>query len=124
MSEHTRRVPLHQSLVRPLLVAGGERDAVFALWFVCIAAPILFSLWLIPISLLVGGVGQSFLSSMAKRDPQSLGVVRRHWGQQAFYPAAATAYAPVKYKAPKEQSQSAASGGVLSLLANVLGKKG
>lgn len=124
MSEHTRRVPLHQSLVRPLLVAGGERDAVFALWFVCIAAPILFSLWLIPISLLVGGVGQSFLRSMAKRDPQSLGVVRRHWGQQAFYSAGATAYAPVKYKAPKEQTQSAASGGVLSLLAKVLGKKG
>jgi type IV secretion system protein VirB3 len=123
MSEQTRRVALHQSLVRPLLIAGGERDAVFALWFLCIAAPILFSLWLIPVSLLVGGWGQSFLRSLAKKDPQSLGVIRRHWGQQPFYPAAATAYAPVKYKAPKEQTQSAASGGVLSLLAKVLAKK-
>ncbi|MGE0047738.1 MAG: VirB3 family type IV secretion system protein [Acidithiobacillus sp.] len=115
---------LHQSLIRPLLVAGGEREATFALWFVCIAAPILFSLWLIPVSVIVGGVGQGFLRASAKKDPQGFGVVRRHWGQQAFYGAAATGYAPVKYKAPKEQTQSAASGGFLKVISKLMaGKK-
>ncbi|MDD3761529.1 MAG: VirB3 family type IV secretion system protein [Acidithiobacillus sp.] len=120
MAETTRRLPLHQSLVKPMLVAGGEREAVFALAFVCIAAPILFSLWLIPVSVIVAGVGFSFLRSLAKKDPQALGVIRRHWGQQAFYPAASSAYAPVKYKSPKEQSQSVASGGVLSVISKLM----
>ncbi|MBU2816377.1 conjugal transfer protein TrbD, partial [Acidithiobacillus ferrooxidans] len=35
----------------------------------------------------------------------------------------ASAYAPVQYKAPKEQTQSAASGGVLKALANLMRKK-
>ncbi len=117
----SRRLPLHPSLHRPLLVAGGEREATFLLWFVCLSIPILISLWYIPVGLVVGAVGQTFLRSLAKKDPQSLGTVRRHWGQQAFYPARASAYSPVRYRAPKEQTQSAASGGALKVFAKLLG---
>ena len=77
-AELTRRLPLHPSLTKPMLVAGGEREATFALWFVCLSIPILVSLWFIPVGLIVGGVGQSFLRTLAKHDPQSFGVVRRH----------------------------------------------
>ena len=122
-AEHPRRLPLHPSLTKPMLVAGGEREATFALWFVCLSIPILVSLWFIPVGLIVGGVGQSFLRSLAKHDPQSFGVVRRHWSQQAVYQSAASAYAPVRYKAPKEQTQSAASGGVLKALSKLMRKK-
>jgi len=122
VAETTRRLPLHPSLTRPMLVAGGEREATFALWFVCLSIPILISLWFIPVGLIVGSVGQSFLRSLAKRDPQSFGIVRRHWGQQAVYLSAASAYAPIQYKAPKEQTQSAASGGLLKALSKLMRK--
>ena len=121
-AEHTRRLPLHPSLTKPMLVAGGEREATFALWFVCLSIPVLVSLWFIPVGLIVGGVGQSLLRTLAKHDPQSFGVVRRHWSQQSVYLGGASAYAPVQYKAPKEQTQSAASGGVLKALANLMRK--
>ena len=122
-AEHTRRLPLHPSLTKPMLVAGGEREATFALWFVCLCIPVLVSLWFIPVGLIVGGVGQSFLRTLAKHDPQSFGVVRRHWSQQSVYLGGASAYAPVQYKAPKEQTQSAASGGVLRALSKLMRKK-
>ncbi|MGC9215834.1 VirB3 family type IV secretion system protein [Acidithiobacillus sp.] len=122
-AEHSRRLPLHPALTRPMLVAGGEREATFALWFLCLSIPILISLWFVPVGIIVGGVGQSFLRSLAKRDPQAFGVVRRHWSQQSVYLGAASAYAPVRYLAPKEQTQSAASGGVLRFLAQLTRKK-
>lgn len=122
-AESTRRLPLHPSLTKPMLVAGGEREATFALWFVCLSIPIITTLWFVPLGLIVGGVGQSFLRGLAKKDPQSLGVVRRHWSQQTVYLGAASAYAPVKYKAPKEQTQSAASGGLLKVLSKFTRKK-
>ncbi|MEY2341430.1 VirB3 family type IV secretion system protein [Acidithiobacillus sp. IBUN Pt1247-S3] len=123
MAATSRRLPIHQALVRPMLVAGGEREATFALWFLCLSIPILISLWYIPVGLVVGAVGQTFLRSLAKKDPQSLGVVRRHWSQQTFYPGRASAYAPVRYRAPKEQTQSAATGGVMKILAKLMGGK-
>jgi type IV secretion system protein VirB3 len=122
-AENARRLPLHPSLTKPMLVAGGEREATFALWFVCLSIPILISLWLVPVGFIVGGVGQAFLRSLAKNDPQSFSVVRRHWSQQAVYLGAASAYAPAKYKAPNEQTQSAASGGLLKALTKLIRKK-
>ena len=122
-AEITRRLPLHPSLTKPMLVAGGEREATFALWFLCLSIPILTSLWFIPVGILVGGVGQTFLRDLAKKDPQALGVVRRHWSQQTVYLGQASAYAPIKYTAPKEQTQSAASGGVLKVLSKLMRKK-
>ncbi|WP_215843299.1 VirB3 family type IV secretion system protein [Acidithiobacillus montserratensis] len=123
MATISRRLPLHQAFVRPLLVAGGEREATFLVWFVCLSIPILISLWYVPIGLVVGAAGQSFLRGLAKKDPQALGVVRRHWSQQTFYPGRASAYAPVRYRAPKEQTQSAASMGVMKILAKLMGGK-
>ena len=122
-AEVTRRLTLHPSLTKPMLVAGGEREATFALWFLCLSIPILISLWFIPVGIIVGGVGQTFLRALAKKDPQALGVVRRHWSQQAVYPGRASAYAPVQYKAPREQTQSIASGSVLQVLAKIVRKK-
>lgn len=122
-AEYTRRIALHPSLVRPMLVAGGEREATFALWFACLSVPLLVSLWLVPVGIAIGGVGQSFLRGLAKRDPQSFGVIRRHWSQQSVYLGRASAYAPVRYRAPKEQTQSVASGGILKVLATLTRKK-
>jgi type IV secretory pathway TrbD component len=120
-AEMTRRLPLHPSLTRPMLVAGGEREATFLLWFVCLSIPILISLWYVPVGLVVGAVGQAFLRSLAKKDPQALGVVRRHWGQQAFYSGRASAYAPIRYRVPEEQTQSVASAGAMKVFAKLLG---
>ncbi|WP_075322425.1 VirB3 family type IV secretion system protein [Acidithiobacillus albertensis] len=90
----TRRVILHPSLIKPMLVGGAEREAVFALWFVCLGTSVMAGILFIPVGIVVGGVGQFFLRQMASRDPQAIGVTRRHWGQQNFYPGRATFFAP------------------------------
>lgn len=90
----TRRVILHPSLIKPMLVGGAEREAVFALWFVCLGVSVMAGILFIPVGIIIGGIGQFFLRQMAARDPQAIGVTRRHWGQQNFYPARATPFAP------------------------------
>jgi len=102
MAEQTRRLVLHPSLHKPLLVAGGEREATFALWFVCLAVPILMGLLYVPIGIVVALTGQIFLRGLAKSDPQSFGVMRKHWSQQAFYASQSTPFVPQPYKAPAE----------------------
>lgn len=90
----TRRVVLHPSLIKPMLVGGAEREAVFALWFVCLGTSILAGLIFVPVGIIAGSIGHFFLRQMAAKDPQAIGVTRRHWGQQNFYPGRATPFAP------------------------------
>jgi type IV secretory pathway TrbD component len=88
MSPHRTRV--RQSLLRPLLVLGGERELVFASGMV--AAILAFSLG----DLVLAAVGVGFwllalfvLQRMAKHDPQLSRVYIRHVNKKIFYPAAA-----------------------------------
>lgn len=92
------RTKVRQSLLRPLLVLGGERELVFGSGM--LAAILVFSLG----DLLLGGIGVAFwllsliaFQRMAKNDPQMLRVYIRHLNKKIFYPALphATADDPV-----------------------------
>ncbi len=85
-----QRTSVRQSLLRPLLALGGERELVFASGMV--AAILAFSLG----DLVLAGIGLAFwlvalfvLQRMAKHDPQLSRVYIRHVNKKTFYPAAA-----------------------------------
>ena len=85
-----RRVPIHQSLIRPALVLGAERDLV--LWsglvaflvgmggFTLVSAAVGFLWWVCTVFV---------LRRMARKDPMLSRVWLRHIRQQDFYPARA-----------------------------------
>ncbi len=90
-----RRTRVRQSLLRPLLVLGGERELVFASGM--IAAILAFSLG----DLVLAAIGIAFwllalflLQRMAKHDPQLSRVYIRHVNKRTFYPAAPHLSAP------------------------------
>ena len=81
---------LHQSLIRPNLLGGAERDlvqvnalaAVILIFGVSTKASIIFGL------AMAFGV-QWGLVQLAKRDPQWFAIYKRHIKYQPFYPARA-----------------------------------
>jgi len=84
------RTCVRQSLLRPLLALGGERELVFGSGM--IAAILALSLGDIMLAAL--GIGFWLLSlfvlqRMAKHDPQLSRVYLRHVNTTTFYPAAA-----------------------------------
>jgi type IV secretory pathway TrbD component len=88
MSAGTRRTRVRQSLLRPLLILGGERELVLGSGM--IAAMLIFSLG----DLVLAGVGIAFwvvslivFQRMAKNDPQLLRVYVRHLNKKIYYPA-------------------------------------
>jgi len=91
-----RKVTLHQSLIRPILLGGAERN--LALLNGVIAAALIFGIGSIYAAAL--GVAfalgiQAVLVRLAKKDPQFFDVYRRHVLYQDFYPARALEGAPV-----------------------------
>lgn len=89
------RTRVRQSLLRPLLILGGERELVFGSGM--LAAILVFSLG--DLKLAAIGAGFWFLSliafqRMAKHDPQMLRVYIRHLNKKIFYPAHPHATAP------------------------------
>ena len=79
---------VRQSLLRPLLVLGGERELVFASGM--LAAILSFALG----DLILTAVGVGFwmislvaFQRMAKHDPQLSRVYLRHVNKKIFYPA-------------------------------------
>lgn len=86
----TRRIPIHQSLLRPHLLAGGERQ--LTLLNVTMSAALIFGVGGIAgigTGIALGLLVQWVLALMARRDPQAFDVYRRHIHQQKFYAAAA-----------------------------------
>jgi|SRR5271165_2044039 len=82
------RTRVRQSLLRPLLVLGAERDLV--MFSGMLAAMLIFSLG----SLMFSIVGGAFwfaalmvLQRMAKHDPQLSKVYVRHVNKKIYYPA-------------------------------------
>lgn len=85
-----RSIPIHSSLLRPNLLAGGERT--LTLLNMTLASVMIFGIGTLPAiaaGLVTGAVIQWMLTLMAKRDPQAFDTYRRHIHQQKFYPAAA-----------------------------------
>jgi type IV secretory pathway TrbD component len=91
-----RKVPLHGSLTRPVLLGGAERELVI-LEVSVVAALLLgvgFHLASLGLALLIATVGHRLLAWIGRQDPQATRVYARHRLYQAFYPAAAAPEAP------------------------------
>lgn len=91
-----RAIPIHAALVRPILLAGAERELVVieATVVFCLIFGPGFHLMTLALAALLGTVGHSLLVLAAKRDPQMLRVYARHLRYQSFYPAQAHPAAP------------------------------
>lgn len=88
--------PLHPSLLRPVLLAGAERELVIVNTITVFA--LVFGLGPHPVALataaLLATAGHSLLVLAAGFDPQMLRVYSRHIRYQGFYPARALFHAP------------------------------
>ena len=85
-----RTVPIHESLLRPQLLAGGERELVIL--NAVIAAGLIFAVGGmvgIVTGALLGGAVHAMLVVVAKKDALGLATYRRHIHHQKFYPSAA-----------------------------------
>jgi len=92
-----QRTPIHQSLVRPILLAGAERRLAILNWL--FMAALIFGvglhLYTLALATLLGTVGHWELRQAAKFDPQLSEVYVRHLHYQRFYPPRASVTAPV-----------------------------
>nr|EDZ39081.1 MAG: Putative conjugal transfer protein (TrbD) [Leptospirillum sp. Group II '5-way CG'] len=95
-----RTVPIHQSLVKPLLLAGGDRELV--LFNVVLMAGTLFmmglSVFSVSLTSLAGGLTHIGLVRMAKTDPQMRDVYLVFRKYRTFYPARPDARVKEKQK--------------------------
>jgi type IV secretory pathway TrbD component len=90
-----RRLPLRRSLLRPLLLAGGER-ALVLINCTLIAALIFgvgISTFTVASAILLATLGQWCLVQAAKADPDMTQVYRRHIIYKEFYPAQSSVHA-------------------------------
>ena len=91
--------PIHESLNRPLLLLGGERQWMILLGLVCgIFGFVLMHWWSFVLGILLWFAGRAPLVHAAKADPQLSQTARRFLKYKAFYPAAATPFAVLKEK--------------------------
>lgn len=88
---------IHQSLVRPVLLAGAERPLAIANWITAAALILGAGQWYSAmLGALLATCGHWALVQAAKLDPQLSQVYLRHWRyQQDCYPARASVFAPV-----------------------------
>lgn len=103
MAEGDRRVStIHQSLTRPVLLAGAERSLAIANWITA-AALILGSglhWYTVAVGVLLVTLGHWALVQAAKFDPQLSRVYVRHIRYQDYYPARATIFARTPWVRP------------------------
>ena len=103
MSEQ-RKVILHQSLIRPILLGGAERG--LALVNGVISAALIFGIgsWQAAVlGVVFALVVHSILVQLAKKDSQFFDVYKRHVQYQDFYPARASHTAPAQLVKSFEQ---------------------
>ncbi|HQT82019.1 MAG TPA: conjugal transfer protein TrbD [Ferrovaceae bacterium] len=87
--------PIHDSLNRPILLMGGERNLVLML--AVIAGVFIFSLahvWAAVMGVTMWMIGQWALSRAATYDPQLSQTGIRSMKYKRYYPAQATPFAP------------------------------
>ncbi len=97
-----REIPIHSSLTRPLLLAGGERELVL-MNAIIIAALILgvgFHWLSFSIAIGLATFGHWGLRALAKRDPQMRRIYVRHISYQGVYSARASLKAPSRRISP------------------------
>lgn len=87
--EKIRKLPIHRSLVRPFLLAGGERKLVMTNYTVI--ALLLFgaglNVFTIITACLLATVGHVFLVKLASYDAQFFQIYTRYRRYQEWYPA-------------------------------------
>lgn len=92
-----RRIRIHDSPLRPMLVMGGERAPIMLLGLVCIGLFLAFirdfSLPIAFAAVCIWSGGLYLLRGMAKSDPQMLDVVKRHMKYKAHYDPRSTPWA-------------------------------
>lgn len=95
------RTPIHQSLMRPVLVAGGEREPMQFLALVSIIVGIAGGLHIVNLitGTLVFSIGSLVLRKMAQADHKMYRVFMRYVKHQKFYRAVPTMYANPRYYA-------------------------
>ena len=94
MNEDDLSVPIHQSLLRPLLVMGGERQLVLMLGVISGVMIIsLAQLWSAILGISMWVIGQYFLSRAAEYDADLSKTGIRHLRYKKHYPAASTPFA-------------------------------
>lgn len=94
MSQDENKVPIHESLNRPILLLGGERNLVLMLLIV--AGVFIFSLaklWAAAVGVVIWVIGQWVLSRAASYDDQLSMTGPRSLKYRRFYPAQATPFA-------------------------------
>ncbi|MEX3581723.1 MAG: VirB3 family type IV secretion system protein [Burkholderia sp.] len=83
-----RKIPLHQSLARVILVGGAGRKETAVLAIVCVALIFgLRSLEGIGLGIVLAFLGMWGLRKLATIDPQFIDVMKRHTSYQDYYPA-------------------------------------
>lgn len=93
-SQQTPNTPIHESLNRPILLMGGERQLVLML--MVIAGVFIISLakvWSAVIGVALWLVGHWALSKAATYDPQLSKTGPRSLRYRAYYPPSATPFA-------------------------------
>ncbi len=93
-SEQMPLTPIHESLNRPILLLGGERQLVLML--MVIAGVFIISLaniWCAVLGIFLWLVGQWALSKAATYDPQLSKTGPRSLRYRAYYPPSATPFA-------------------------------
>jgi type IV secretory pathway TrbD component len=91
-----RTIPLHQSLIRPILLAGGERK--LSLLNGIMAFALIFgvgSVYAAGVGVFLATVLQWGLVQLAKKDAQFSEVYVRHVSYQTYYPAQSSFTAPL-----------------------------
>ncbi len=91
-----RPIPLHQALVRPLLVGGGEREpmglvVITGLGFIAIAWQFASFVALAGALVCLLAVAP-YLVKVAKKDPKAFAVYKRYMKYRPFYSARSTPY--------------------------------
>lgn len=94
MDADRQEVVIHPSLMRPMLVMGGERHLVLMTGI--LAGIFIFSLhqlWAAGVGVLLWTVGLWALQALAKLDAQFSSVYLRHLRLRRFYPSHASLWA-------------------------------
>ena len=96
-SSGPRLLAIHASLIRPVLLAGADRELTLVNAVVCFA--LLFGIgasrWTFGIVALLATAGQWVLGRVTRYDSDFRRVYTRHVQLQPFYPAAASLRAPL-----------------------------
>jgi type IV secretion system protein TrbD len=85
--KESRKIPVHPSLIRPLLLAGAERELVLV--NVVVIAALIFGVgfhWLsITVAIALATAGHWLLVQAANLDPYLSRIYKRHLDYQGFY---------------------------------------